>query len=132
MKTTLSDQHELSKEMFAMLKELSSNKQDPEYKVSNQPHEAPPMKENVDSKHKYQEIDLDPSSVFYVDPTIASTVPLQSSLVNCIEIDNREEETIPEVDEDALHSPAKRRDFSVTEEINLEEKKEQKIPKRRK
>ena len=43
METTLSDQHELSKEMFAMLKELSSNKQDPEYKVSNQPHEAPPM-----------------------------------------------------------------------------------------
>ena len=131
METALADQHELSKQMFSMLKELTSNKADPEYRASNPFHnETLPVKEKVDSNNKSQEIDLDPSSVFYVDPHIVSIVPISRSVVSSVHIETPEE-PIPEIDCSTLHSPAKRRDFSVTEEIHLEEKKEQKIPKRK-
>ena len=89
------------------------------------------MKEKVDSNHKSQEIDLNPNSVFYVDPHLVNIVPISPSSVNIVNIETPEE-PIPEIDCSTLHSPAKRRDFSVTEEIHLEENKEQKISKQKK
>ena len=75
------------------------------------------------------EIDLNPESVFAITPTIhqAPTSLLQHQL-NAHPEEARTD-SAPQLVQ--IQSPAKRREYSVTKEVNLDENKEQKDPKRK-
>ena len=107
----------------------SSNKKD-EIEPIPEPQKVPISQYHPLYQPTLREIDLNPDTVFKIDPV--SYKEPYPALPHITEDDPRQITTMLEPETLQVQSPAKRREYSVTEELNLDEHKEQKVPKKKK